>query len=148
MSESTVIVASTGAVLNTVAGQLPLTAHFSYSLKDPVAVAMTLVAEFEGPGDRVFTDQQTWVFARKLIDEAMSTFIPAGDGDVTCCYIADTDILRFDLTDIHGDKHALFVVAQPVVDFMAESFAMAPADLEIVDVDEAITALLAGTWEA
>lgn len=144
----TVVSTAVGATLNTPAGPLPLTGTFSYSINDPVAVAMTLVAEVEGRCGHMLTDQQTWVFARDLIDGAMSTFLATGDGDVTVSYLAVADVLRFDLTDVHGTKHALFVEASPVVDFMAETFAVMPAHEEIVDVDEAIEALLNGSWES
>lgn len=142
LSEPTLVYV-TGAVLSTTAGELPLTAHFLYTATDPMAVGMTLIVEQELDNGTVFSDETTWVFGRDLLDGAMSSMLPTGDGDVTVNYIADRDVVRIDLTDIDGNKVPLFVDAAPLVGFLEESFAMVPAYAEAVEVSDAeIAALL------
>lgn len=137
------IVRTTGGVLKTPAGDLPVVAHLTYLTSDPVAVSMTLVAELEMCDGRMLVDQQTWVFGRNLIDQAACTMLPTGDGDVTVEYLPVPDLFQLTLTDVYGKKHALYLEAEPVIEFMAASFALVPADGEVVDVDGAIERLLA-----
>lgn len=146
-----VIIVIAGAVLqNGKHGELPLTANFVYNPDDPMAVSMTLILDVELPCGDMATTQNTWVYSRDLLDVALSRLdrVPIGAGDVTVTYLVKPDVVRIELTDVQGDKHALFVDAEPVYDFMEQSLRVIPAHKEKVDVDAAIHQLLDGTWQS
>ena len=143
MTDSVVTVA--GAVLkNGRYGDLPLTAHFLYTPRDPMAVTMTLILEVELACGDVAATQTTWVFARDIIDTALSRLsaVPVGHGDVTAMYLVDADLLRITLTDVEGVRHPVYVDAAPLYTFMEESLKATPAHEESMDVDDAIAQIL------
>lgn len=145
------VLVTAGAVLdNGTHGELPLTANFVYNPADPVAVSMTLILDVELDSGHMARDQSTWTFGRGLLDTALSSINSrtVGDGDVTVTYYYGQNLLRLQLTDVHGQKHALYVDAEPVQQFMEQSLRMVPADRETVDVDTAIEKLLDGTWQS
>lgn len=144
---------TTGASLdNGVHGQLPVTATFAYYESDPLAVSMTLTLHVEVNGRVVGHDQQTWSYARDILDTAFSTAGVSGQGDVTATVEPHGDILAIWLTDAQGGTHRLELAAEPVRTFMINTYGIVPNAAESAkvetEVDTAIEALLDGTWEA
>jgi hypothetical protein len=144
MTSDAPVLMTAGAVLNNAEhGPLPLTANFVYTATDPVAVSMTLIAELELGSGEMVSEQQTWVFARNLLDAALSHgSFPVGEGDVVITHDRVRDVVTFTLLDLHGVPHQLYVDVEPVVEFLERSLRLVPTGAETVDVDAALGQLL------
>lgn len=105
---------------------------------NPVEVTMTVAIGFGEP--------ITFHFARDLLDTAFSD--PgcfAGRGDVMVK--SEANRLLYWLASDHGGRRAIYTSQAKVMDFLAETLAMVPAEQENVDyaVDRAIEQLLGST---
>lgn len=147
--------AHTTAVLETPAelangefGPLPLQAIFEFHQSDPFAVNMTLMLDVYRDQQFVGRDQQTWCYARDIIDTALSCTDDrmVGDGDVQAQYVNEDDELYIWLTDVAGESRRVTVPAGGLRHFMAASFKIVPAGSETYDaaVDSEIGAIFGG----
>lgn len=147
-TSSQAIYTLTSAILdNGKFGPMPITASFGYFETDPLAVTMTLTLSVQFASGRVGRDQQTWTYARDILDTAVSTTSLAGEGDVTAKYEPHSDTLSIWLTDTEGDKHRIELEAEPVREFLVNTYGLVPGGQEHPDVDGAIEHLLEGTVE-
>lgn len=116
-------------------GVLPLAAEFQFSEQDPLAVSLKLALNVY-KGEELFgKDEQTWKFARDLIDTALSTDDRrmVGDGDVKVQYDPEQDELWVWMKDLQEVDHRVTMSAGPVRQFMATSFRIVPAGTETYD---------------
>lgn len=122
---------------------LPLTAHFTYLAEDPMAVTMTLVLDVELGCGHVAEAETTWMFARELLDAALSRpGETAGEGDVQMVMPDGEKCLQIDLTAVDDTRHRVVVDGGPVADFLADTFALVPAARESAVMDNLISRLL------
>jgi len=133
-------------------GALPLKAEFKYDQSDALAIALTLTLQVYAGEEYLGSEQQTWGFARDILDTALSTTDQrmVGDGDVRAQYDGEQDDLWIWLYDTHDSEHRITTPAGPVRQFMATSFAIVPAGTESYDnpaVDDEIQDLLGRAGE-
>lgn len=114
---------------------VPLTAHFYFTITDPFAVTLTLTAKDQP----IPLAQTTWMFARDLLDTALSSGATSGVGDVQVAYDAAADLLLFRLRDVHGVFHDVVVDGEPAARFITQTLDVAPLTVEY-DVEAAIAA--------
>jgi hypothetical protein len=116
-------------------GVIPLQAEFQYSEQDPLAVSLKLTLNVY-KGEELFgADEQTWNFARDLLDTALSTDDRrmVGDGDVKVQYDPEQDELWVWMKDLQEVEHRVTMAAGAVRQFMATSFRIVPAGTETYD---------------
>lgn len=113
-------------------GVLPLSAQFQFSQLDPLAVSLKLTLNLYRDEEFLGRDEQTWSFARDLIDTALSTddHRMVGDGDVKVQYDPEQDELWIWMKDLSEVDHRITTAAGPVRQFMATSFRIVPAGTE------------------
>lgn len=134
---------TTGGVLQTPHGDLPLHVTFLYDVEDQAAVTMVLAAEIVMPCGDVIQDSQDWGFARTLIEAAYAEpDTVAGLGDVKV--IVSGANIAFELLDLADNGHRVWCDAAAVHHFLQQTLRLVPHDAEHVDVDGAIETLLGG----
>ena len=126
-------------VVSTGTGEAELGAELRYDPADPFAVSLAIGTECGEP--------VVWTFARDLLAAGMGA--PAGEGDIT---IEPDHAASLDTTErvvritLATDCLATMVVpADPITEFLLETFALVPtgSELDRVDIDAEIAALLA-----
>lgn len=136
-----------GTLHNGEFGTLPVELEFSFDEGDPYALIMEITLQVATEDGKVLGhDSAAWVFARDLLDTALSREdgTSVGDGDMSISYMSAFEEVWFWLTHVDGRKIRLDAIARPLQHFMAASFQMVPHDTEAVDVDTAIDKLLGG----
>jgi hypothetical protein len=138
MDEHIIVVVADAALIDHDHDRTPISAHLCYTIKDPVAVSVTLIPD--NPDHEL--PQSTWTFARDLLDTALSTTEPQGIGSVTVTYIPQSDLLYLSLRDdVDGFQHTVFIDGETVARFVTLTLGVTPTNQEAVDIDGTIEAL-------
>lgn len=98
-----------------------------YDPADPFAVLLRMPRD---PGSMRWVD---WVFARELLDDGLADHIEFPTGDVQICPDAG-DELRIELSSPNGFA-VMWLAADRVTSFLAESYAVVPLDKEADRID-------------
>jgi len=118
--------------VSAVTGDAELAAELRYDPNDPLAVCLAIGVECGEP--------VLWIFGRDLLAEGVSRV--TGEGDITVEPASDMDSREIRITLATDCLATMIAPRDKVVEFLVESFTASGCEMDRIDFDAEIAALL------